>query len=150
MVFTLRFAIAVALLVVAPPVSQASDTPQQQPPPLPAPRPEGILLSVSRCSTATDSTVFPLDTVRRKPARRPIGTATVKLLGRPFVVFGRLVPSTNVAAQMGDLDSAIVGRATIDPIGSGYGPERAPKKRRPAVTIPAPAAATPPFVCESP
>lgn len=149
MVFTLRFAVAVVLFLVAPAVSQASDTSQHQPPPLPAPRPEGILLSVSRCSTATDPTVFPLDAVRRKPARRAVGTATVRLLGRPFVVFGRLVPSTNVAAQIGDLDSAIVGRATIDPIGSGYGPERAPKKRRP-MTLPAPAATAPPFVCESP
>jgi hypothetical protein len=149
MVFTLRFPIALALLVVAPAVPQASDMSQHQPPPSQAPRAEGILLSASRCSTATDSTVSPFGADKRTSARRAVGTTKFKLLGRTFLVFGRLVPSTNVAAQIGALDSAIVGRAMMDPIGSGYGYERAPRKRSSELTLSAPAAA-PPVVCQSP
>jgi hypothetical protein len=151
MVSAFRLTVFISLLVVAPAMAQSSDTSQQRLPVLPPPGPSGILLSMSRCATTADSPALPFDALGRNSARKSIGRATIRFLGREFPVFGRLIPSTNIAAQISALDSAIVGRAMIDPAGSGYGYERVPRRRSSRLTLSAPLAAPSPLMaCESP
>jgi hypothetical protein len=124
MVCRLSIAFAVALAGSAPQMSVASDLFQTPPLVLPAPVPHGKPLSLSGCGTGANAM-----TVTDTHRRHRLGTTTLDVLGRKVLVFGRLFPSTNVAAQMGALDPPVVATAMVSRGAASYGEDRLPAKR---------------------
>jgi len=64
------------------------------------------------------------------PAYRPPAETSFKMLGQDVIVFGRLWPSTNVAAQAGTLDTAYSAISSHLPQARGYGYERPASRKK--------------------
>jgi hypothetical protein len=129
----------VALVTGAAEVRAASDLFQTPPLVVPAPVPGGKPISLLGCA-ATDTTVS--TAALNAPARRNIVKTTIDVLGRKVLVFGRFVPSTNIAAQMGFLDAPVVAAAMTTPAARGFGEDHLPRKRTASA-----AALSPPSTC---
>jgi hypothetical protein len=82
----------------------------------PAPKSTGATLVLTGCVPAGDAaaTWFTLSDKRARTTYRLAGTDVRVYVGRRVQVFGGLVPSANIAAQAGAIDSTKVAMAVID------------------------------------
>jgi hypothetical protein len=123
-----RLSVVVALTLIggAPRVGAASDLLQSSQLIAAAPV-SGAELSLSGCGPSPAGGVSPTVTTR---SDHGLGRTVMTVLGRRVLVFGRFVPSTNIAAQMGALDPSVVATAMAMPNTRGYGDER-PRRAKP-------------------
>jgi hypothetical protein len=123
-----RLSVVVALTLIggAPRVGAASDLLQSSQLIAAAPV-SGAELSLSGCGPSLAGGVSPTVTTR---SDHGLGRTVMTVLGRRVLVFGRFVPSTNIAAQMGALDPSVVATAMAMPNARGYGDER-PRRAKP-------------------
>ena len=128
MVSRLSLVLAVVLITNAPQAYAASDLFQTSPIVVPPPIPGGKPLSLSGCVPA-DANASIADASMARRQHRNIAKTTIDVLGRKVLVFGRFVPSTNVAAQMGALDPPVVAAAMAVPAARGYGDNYPPARR---------------------